>query len=40
MTTGKQAASDAARLLASGKGTKKEREIAASALADAKKPKK
>jgi hypothetical protein len=37
MTTGKKAASDAARILASGKGTKKEREIAASDLAQAKK---
>jgi len=41
MTTGKKAASDAARILGSGKGSKKEREIAASDLAQAKKaPKK
>ncbi len=40
MTTGKKAASDAGKILANPKSTKKEKEIAASDLAQAKrKPK-
>jgi hypothetical protein len=37
MTTGRDAASKAGRILADPKSTKAEREVAASALADAKK---
>jgi hypothetical protein len=41
MTSSKQTASDAGRLLGSGRGSKKEREFAAADLAQAKKkPKK
>lgn len=39
MATGKKAASDAAKILRSPKSTKKEKEVAASDLAQAKKPK-